>query len=59
MKALSLKQKMVLFYLFHLNKSEKEIVAEMKIHRSTLYRIRDKALTKIAKSIFGGESNEK
>lgn len=56
-KALSLKEKMVLFYLYKEKKSVKQIIAEMKIDKSTFYRIKARALDKIGKYLLGGNEN--
>lgn len=53
-KALSLKEKEVLFYLYKKQKSIKEIAAIMKINRKTVSRIRDKAQSKIVKKLLQG-----
>lgn len=46
-KALSLNEKMVLFYLFYEDKSIKEIVKIMGISKSTIMRTKKKTLNKI------------
>ena len=54
-KALSLKEKEVLFYLYKKQKSINEIADIMKIHRVSVSRIKDKAQTKIAKKLLEGD----
>lgn len=56
-KALSLKEKMVLFALYKENKTINQIALEMKIDRTTAWRIKSKALDKIMKYIIGGNEN--
>lgn len=56
-KALSLKEKMVLFSLYKENKTMNQVAMEMKIERTTVWRIKSKALDKIMKHIIGGEKN--
>ena len=56
-KALSLKEKMVLFYIYKENKNSNQIALEMKIGRTTLWRIKNKALDKIMKIVIGGGEN--
>lgn len=53
-KALSLKEKMVLFSLYKENKSINQIAAEMNINRASVWRIKNKAHEKIAKYLMGG-----
>lgn len=53
-KALSLREKMVLFCLYGKNKSINQTSKEMQIARETVWRIRNKALNKLAKAILGG-----
>ena len=57
MKALSLKEKMVLFYLFKENKKPKQVSEIMKIDLSTVYRIKDRVFDEIMKSYFRGDEN--
>lgn len=56
-KALSLKEKMVLFSLYKKNKPLNQVAFEMKIDRITAWRIKNKALDKIMKSLLGGNQN--
>lgn len=56
-KALSLKEKTVLFSLYKENKEISQIANDMKIARETVWRIKNRALDKIAKSIVGGNEN--
>lgn len=56
-KALSLKEKMVLFSLYKKNKELNQIAKEMKIDRITVWRIKNRALDKIMKSLLGGNRN--
>lgn len=56
-KALSLKEKMVLFSLYKENKNINETANEMKIDRATARRLRNKALSKIMRDFFGGNNN--
>lgn len=57
-KALSLREKEVLFYLFWKNESIKDTAILMKIHRHTVERIRDDVLEKLARNILeGGTKN--
>ena len=54
-KALSLKEKMVLFSLYKENKNINETANEMKIDRATARRLRNKALSKIMRDFFWRE----
>lgn len=54
-KALSLKEKKVLFYLYKEQKTINEISKIMKIDRVTVYRIRNRAHAKIAENLIKGE----
>lgn len=54
-KALSLKEKEVLFYLYKEQKTVNEIAQIMKIDRITVWRIRNRAQSKIAKEIIKGD----
>lgn len=54
-KTLSLKEKIVLFSLYKENKSINRTALEMKIERTTAWRIKSKALDKIAKGLLGGK----
>lgn len=56
-KALSLNEKMVLFSLYKENKSINQISAEMKMNRTTIWRIKNKALDKIMKKLIGGKKD--
>lgn len=54
-KALSLKEKHVLFYLYKEQKSVNEISHIMHMDRVTIWRIRDRAQKKIAEKLVKGE----
>lgn len=54
-KALSLQEKKVLFYLYKEQKTINEIVKIMKISRMTVYRLKNKAQEKIAKNLIKGD----
>ena len=54
-KALSLKEKMVLFSLYKERKSVNQIAIEMNLQRSTIWRIKNKAQDKILKYLLGGK----
>lgn len=56
-KALSSKEKMVLFYLYKENNSINQIANKMQIDRTTVWRINNVILKKIIKSLLGGEKN--
>lgn len=56
-KALSLNEKMVLFSLYKENKNVNQIAKEMKMNRTTIWRIKSRALDKIMKKILGGKKN--
>lgn len=56
-KALSLEEKMVLFSLYKENKSINQIAIEMKVERTTIWRIKSKVLDKIMKKLLGGNQN--
>ena len=56
-KALSLKEKIVLFSLYKQNKTINQIALEMKIDRTTTWRIKSRALDKIMKYLIGGQEN--
>ncbi len=57
-KALTLREKEVLFYIFWQKKHLKDIARIMGIHRITVERIRNRALSKIAeKMLNGGNKN--
>ena len=53
-KALSLKEKMVLFSLYKENKSVNQIATEMNIDRTSVWRIKKKEKKKIVKRLMGG-----
>lgn len=55
-KTLSLREKEVLFYLYKKQKSINEISKIMKIDRTTVWRIRNKAQKKITEKLVKGES---
>ncbi len=54
-KALSLREKEVLFYLYKKQKSINEISRILKIDRITVWRIRNRAQKKIAEKLVKGE----
>lgn len=54
-KALSLKEKMVLFYLYKENKNISQTAKEMGINRETVHNIKNKITTKILKGLMGGK----
>lgn len=54
-KALSLREKEVLFYLYKKQKTINEISKIMKIDRITVWRIRNRAQKKIAEKLVKGE----
>ena len=56
-KALSLKEKIVLFSLYKENKTINQIAFEMNLCRKTIWNIKSKSLDKIMKYIIGGEKN--
>ncbi len=56
-KALSVKEKMVLFALYKEGKSIKQIANEMNVERTTIWRIKNKAQEKITKNLLGGNYN--
>lgn len=56
-KALSFEEKMVLFSLYKENKTINQIALEMKKDRTSIWRIRNKALNKIMRRLIGGEKN--
>lgn len=57
MKTLSLKEKIVLFSLYKEHKSINQTALEMKIERTTAWRIKTKALDKIVKGLLGGNQS--
>jgi len=54
-KALSFEEKMVLFSLYKENKTTNQIALEMKKDRTSIWRIRNKALNKIMRRLIGGK----
>lgn len=54
-KALSFEEKMVLFSLYKEKKTTNQIALEMKKDRTSIWRIRNKALNKIMRKLIGGE----
>lgn len=56
-KALSLRERTVLFYLFWEGKNISEIARIMEIDRKTARKIRDESLKKLAKTMMGGNEN--
>ena len=56
-KALSVKEKMVLFALYKEEKGINQIANEMNVERTTIWRIRNKAQEKITKKLLGGKNN--
>lgn len=56
-KALSLKEKMVLFSLYKEKKSINQIALEMNLERTTIWRIKNKTQNKIVKLLLGGDEN--
>ena len=53
-KTLSFKEKMVLFSLYSQNKNVNQIAREMGIARETVWRLKNRTLDKLMKSILGG-----
>lgn len=53
-KALSFKEKMVLFSLYSQNKNINQIAKEMGIARETVWRLKNRTLDKLMKCILGG-----
>lgn len=53
-KALSFKEKMVLFSLYSQNKNINQIAKEMGIARETVWRLKNRTLDKLMKYILGG-----
>ena len=53
-KALSVKEKIVLFSLYKQNKTINQIAKEMQIGRTTAWRIKTTALDKLMKYLIGG-----
>ena len=56
-KALSLKEKIVLFSLYKQNKTINQIALEMKTDRTTIWRIKNKTIDKLMKYLIGGKEN--
>ncbi len=56
-KALSVKEKMVLFALYKEEKGINQIANEMNVERTTIWRIKNKAQEKILKNLLGGKNN--
>ena len=56
-KALSVKEKMVLFALYKEEKGINQIANEMNVERTTVWRIKNKAQEKIIKNLLGGKNN--
>lgn len=56
-KALSLREKMVLFLLYKENKTVLQVSNEMKIRRETVWRIRNKVQDRILKNLLGGNKD--
>lgn len=57
-KALSLREKEVLFYLFWEKNKVKDVAKIMRIHRTTVERNRDRIIAKMTKKMLkGGHSN--
>lgn len=54
-KALSLREKMMLFSLYKEDKPINQVADEMKISRITAWRIKSEALDKVMKAILGGK----
>ncbi len=54
-RALSLKEKTMLFYLYYENISIEQIPKIMNISRATAYRMRESILDKIMKKMLGGK----
>lgn len=54
-KTLSLREKIVLFSLYKENKNINQIASEMGLDRTMIWRIKSKALDKIAKGLLGGK----
>lgn len=56
-KALSLKEKTMLFLLYKENKSINQISSTMNISRETVWRMRNRIVDKIIKELLGGKRN--
>ena len=56
-KALSLKEKMVLFSLYCKRKNINQIAKEMNLARETIWRVKNRAINKLIKSDFGVKEN--
>ena len=53
-KTLTLEEKIVLFSLYKIENTINEIATEMKKDRTTIWRLKNKALDKIMKKLLGG-----
>ena len=56
-KALSVKEKTVLFALYKKEKEVNQIANELNVERTTIWRIKNKAQEKIIKNLLGGNEN--
>ncbi len=56
-KALSKKEKTVLFLLYKKEKGINEIADELNLSRETIWRIKNRAINKIMKEFIGGSEN--
>ena len=56
-KALSVKEKTVLFALYKEEKEVNQIANELNVKRTTIWRIKNKAQEKIIKNLLGGNEN--
>lgn len=56
-KALSVKEKTVLFALYKEEKEVNQIANELNVKRTTIWRIKNKAQEKIIKTLLGGNGN--
>lgn len=56
-KALSVKEKTVLFALYKEEKEVNQIANELNVERTTIWRIKNKAQEKIIKNLLGGNEN--
>ena len=56
-KALSVKEKTVLFALYKEEKEINQIANELNVERTTIWRIKNKAQEKIIKNLLGGNEN--
>lgn len=57
-KALSLREKMVLFYLFKEQISVEQTAKKLGLDKVTIYRIKDRVIDKILKHFLGGNNND-